>query len=158
MYLSILKITYFQDFWPHIFPKKWKEAKISPVPKVKNPGDVSDLRPISILPITGKILEKFIHKQTNSFLEGNLLLTQTQSGFRKNRSTQDAVLALNEIIFQSLNDGKYTGAVYIDYKKAFDTINHTKLLEKLPKYGFRDNTVKWFSSYLGNRVQKTVAN
>ena len=110
-----------------IFPTKWKEAKISPIPKVKNPADVSDLRPISLLPITGKILEKFIHKQTNCFLEGNKLLNPKQSGFRKNRSTQDAVLDLNNTIFESLNDGKYTGAVYIDYKKAFDTISHTKV-------------------------------
>ena len=103
---------------------------------------MSDLRPISLLPITGKILEKFIHKQTNSFLEGNRLLNPKQSGFRKNRSTQDAVLDLNNTIFESLNNGKYTGAVYIDYKKAFDTISHTKLLDKLPNYGFSMSVIE----------------
>ena len=141
-----------------IFPSKWKRAKISPIPKVSNPSDVSDLRPISLLPITGKILEKFVHKQTARYLEVNRLLTDKQSGFRKNRSTIDAVLELDRYIFESLNEGNVVGAIYIDYRKAFDTINHRKLLLKLPKYGFSQKTVNWFKSYLEDRVQKTIAN
>ena len=68
----------------------------------------------------------------------------------KNRSTQDAGLDLKNIIFKSLNEGKYTGAVYIDYKKAFDTISHTKLLSKMPRYGFNVSVIDWFECYLSD--------
>ena len=103
-------------------------------------------------------MEKFVHKQTNLFLESNELITPKQSGFRKNRSTQDAVLELNDDIFKSLNVHHYTGATYIDYKKAFDTISHSMLIAKLPKYGFSELVMKWFESYLQGRKQKTIAN
>ena len=96
------------------FPKSWKTAKITPIPKIKNPSSVSDLRPISLLPITGKILEKFVHKQASSYLEGNKLLTDNQNGFRAKRGTQDTIIKLAKNIFESLNNGKMVGAVYID--------------------------------------------
>ena len=92
------------------------------------------------------------------FLEGNGIITESQNGFRAKRGTQDTVMKLSRDIFKSLNDNKYVGAVFIDYRKAFDTINHRKLLDKLPKFGFSDTVVNWFENYLGNRAQKTIAN
>ena len=91
-------------------------------------------------------------------MEHHNLITQEQSGFRKYRSTQDAVLQLNDDIFRSLNNSEYIGATYIDYKKAFDTISHDKLIAKLPHYGFSPKVTDWFKSYLSARVQKTIAN
>ena len=75
-----------------VFPDEWKKAKITPIPKINNPTRVTDLRPISLLPITGKILEKFVHKQSMAFVEGNQLFTDCQNGFRSKRGTQDTVI------------------------------------------------------------------
>ena len=69
-------------------------------------------------------------------MEGNKILTENQKGFRSKRGTQDTVIKFTKDIFSSLNDGKYVGAVFIDFRKTFDTINHKKLLTKLPGYGF----------------------
>ena len=112
-------------------------------------------RPISLLPITGKILEKFIHKQTATYLEGHSLLTDKQNGFRARRGTQDTVIKLAKDNFESLNNGDYMGAVYIDYRKAFDTINHAKLLEKMPSYGFSESVIEWYAYYLSGRSQNS---
>ena len=103
-------------------------------------------------------IEKFIHEQTTCFLENNELLTEKPSGFRANRTVVDAELELNKFMFKSLNRKEVIGAVYKDCRKAFDTINHTILIPKYPKYGFSQNSLNWFMSYLGDSVQKSIAN
>ena len=113
------------------FPNKWKIATIVPIFKGGNKEDVSNYRPVSLLPITGKIFEKINHYQIVKFLENNEFLSNRQNGFRKERSTLDSIVNFTSDIFENINDSKYSIAVFIDLKKAFDTVNHNILLEKL---------------------------
>ena len=140
------------------FPGDWKKAKVVPIPKNKNPTDVGDLRPISLLPIIGKILERLVYNQLSKYLECYNLLTNKQNGFRKGRGTIDTVFKLVGDIHTSLNANKKVLAVYIDFKKAFDTISHVILIKKLETFGFDKSVINWFRSYLSERKQHTIAN
>ena len=141
-----------------IFPDLWKIATVVPLHKGGTKEDVSNYRPVSLLPVPGKILEKLIHNQMMSFFNENNLLCEHQSGFRPNHSTINSVANLTNDIFDSINNGKVTLAAFIDLKKAFDTVNHIILLEKLERMGIRDINLKWIKNYLDNRFQKTICN
>ena len=131
-----------------IFPMDWKKAKIIPVHKSGPFSVLDNYRPISILPVISKIIEKAIHRQLITYLDQNALLSQFQFGFRPKLSTELAATHLLDNIRKSVDDGKLVGAVFIDLSKAFDTISHSKLLEKLPKYGIDGKEYAWFKDYL----------
>lgn len=107
-----------------VFPAMWKTAQITPIFKSDDPTNVSNYRPIAILPTVSKLLEKTSYNQLISYLEDNNLLSDCQHGFRPLRSTMSALLLFTEQIRASLNKGQVTGVVYIDFRKAFDTVNH----------------------------------
>ena len=134
-------------------PTLWKQAIVSPI---HNSGDKKpeNFRPISILPTFSKILEKAVRSQLSDFLENNNLLTDRQFGYRKNRSTKIASALLFDDIRSSIDKGELVGAIYIDLTKAFDTVGHAILLQKLREYGVSDTELKWFKSYLFNRNQQ----
>ena len=140
------------------FPDKWKVATIVPIFKGGNKEDVSNYRPVSLLPVTGKIFEKLIHYQIVNYLDNNEFLSNKQNGFRKGRSTLDSIVNFTSDIFENINDSKFTIATFIDLKKAFDTVNHKILLEKLLLAGINGNTLNLISNYLENRFQKTICN
>ena len=96
-------------------------------------------------------MEKVIHDQTESFLKTNNILYNFQSGFRRNHSTDNCLSFLNDKIVKGLDSGWYTGMILIDLQKAFDTINHDILLNKMKFIGFSPEVIKWFKSYLSNR-------
>ena len=118
------------------FPQTWKTAKVIPVPKCKNPSNSSDFRPISILSILSKPLEKHIHTHISKFLENCNLFYLFQSGFRKSHSCQTALTRLIDSWHSSINDSKLVGAIFLDLKKAFDTVDHDILLEKVSRLTF----------------------
>ena len=120
-----------QSIRMHIIPQKWKEATVVPLPKEGDPTDVNNLRPISTLPLPSKILERVIHTQTSKYLYENSVLTKHQSGFRKNHSTISAIADFTDDIYKALNHGNITHTIFIDFSKAFDTINHEILIKKL---------------------------
>ena len=134
-------------------PKCWKTKRISPLFKEGDPEDCNNYRPISILPVVMKIFEKIVNHQISEFIDSNNLITNFQSGFRKNHSTDTAVLEVTDFILNELHKGKHVGAVLIDFKKAFDTVDHTILLKKLFCMGFRDSAFDWIQSYLSDRTQ-----
>ena len=103
-------------------------------------------------------MEKVIHNQTESFLDKNNILYKFQSGFRMNHSTDNCLSILNEKIVKGLDSGLYTGMVLIDLQKAFDTINHEILLQKMKFIGFSTEAIEWFKSYLSNRQFKIKIN
>ena len=113
--------------------------------------DPSNFRPISILPIPMKIFEKIVHDQVSTFIKENTFLNDRQSGFRKLFSTTTAVLDVSENILEQLDKNNFVGAVLIDLKKAFDTVDHKILLKKLWCYGFQNQSFDWFESYLTDR-------
>lgn len=139
-------------------PSCWKNKRVSPLFKSGDPSDVNNYRPISILPVVMKVFEKIVHEQMVEFLLENNLLNCKQSGFRKLHSTSTAAIDVSDYILNEMGKGKYVGAVLIDFKKAFDTVDHKILLKKLYCYGFRDGSFDWLESYLSNRHQVTLVN
>ena len=139
-------------------PKCWKMKRVSPVHKGDVKTDPSNFRPISILPIPMKIFEKIVHDQVSTFIKENTFLNDRQSGFRKLFSTTTAVLDVSENILEQLDKNNFVGAVLIDLKKAFDTVDHKILLKKMWCYGFQNQSFDWFESYLTDRQQLTLVN
>ena len=114
-------------------PSEWKQAKVVPLFKSRNENDLDNCRPISILPILSKILEKAVFHQLHSYLSESSLLSPYQSGFRANHSTQLAITFFTDKTRGHMDKGLLTGAVFIDLKKAFDTVPHDSLLNKLSR-------------------------
>ena len=136
-----------------IFPDRLKLAKVSPVFKCDDRSLVNNYRPISVLPVFSKILEKIVHTRLFGYLNKHNLLTDKQFGFREKHSTYMALINLVDKISTELDKNNSTVGIFIDLSKAFDTINHEILLNKLSYYGVRGNALKWFKSYLTDRSQ-----
>ena len=128
------------------------------MPKCNNPKDPSELRPVSLLLIVSKIIEKLIHSQLSSFLENSMFLSKYQPGLRKGYSTSSASSKFIDSIAMGLDKGKYTVAVFLDIKKAFDTINHKIMIRKLKHAGCGVRIIELFKSYLENRKQSVLYN
>ena len=109
------------------FPKSLKNSIVTPILKAGNPQDVNNDRPISILPVFSKVIEKSVAKQITNYLENKQLLHPLQFGFRPKYSTETACCHLVESIKMHLDNGDKVGAVFLDLRKAFDTVNHNKL-------------------------------
>jgi len=111
---------------------------------------------LSVIPSFMKILEKAIHTQVYNFLTEHKILNPSQSGFRPKHSTTTTLINVTDTILDNMDKGLLTGAVFLDLKKAFDTVSHEILLDKLRINGIQDNASMWFESYLSNRCQVTV--
>lgn len=136
------------------FPSVWKMANILPIPKVKNPSEPKDYRPVSILCVMGKALEKVVHKQVCDYLNKNSLFSKFQSGYRPNHSTVTALVRVADDIRAAMDKRLLTLLVMIDLSKAFDCVHHKLLLTKLKYLGFSEAVIAWFSSYLLNRCHR----
>ena len=135
------------------YPELLKVVKVIPIHKGDSTQDVNNYRPISLLSIFDKIIEKIVHKNLDFFLEAHNILFQNQFSFRKNNSSTHALIQITELIKKSIDKGKYGCGIFIDLRKAFDTVNHEILLTKLEHYGIRGNMLEWFRSYLSKRKQ-----
>lgn len=141
------------SFQTGLFPDSMKIAKVIPIYKNGDRHLFTNYRPISLLPQFSKILEKlFVHRLDN-FIEKHNILCDQQYGFRGNLSTSMAVINLTEQISSALDNKEFTVGVFIDLRKAFDTIHHGLLLNKLEWYGIRGPALAWLRSYLANREQ-----
>ena len=138
-----------------VYPSKLKMAKIIPVFKQDDETDANNYRPISLLSNFNRIFEKIIFKRMESFIEHKNLLSPSQYGFRKAHSTQHAILDIVNAIQTNMDNCLFSCGIFIDLKKAFDTVDHVILLRKLDHYGFRGLINNWFSSYLQERTQTT---
>ena len=119
---------------------------------------MGNYRPISILSVIAKILEKLIFNQLYSYLSSNSIIDVNQSGFRPQHSTATALLNVTEDWLDSLDKGDIVGMVTIDLKKAFDTVDHAILFDKLKLIGLDKRACEWFLNYLTDRRQYTVVN
>ena len=128
-------------------------AKVIPV--YKNGDDVytNNYRPISLLPVISKIFERIVYNRLYKHLNDNKLLFYNQFGFQANNSTEHAITELVGKITTAFDDNKYVLGVFIDLSKAFDTVDHQILLNKLQHYGIKGSIFQWIKSYLTNRNQ-----
>ena len=141
-----------------IFPDEWKLANIIPLHKGGNRNNVGNFRPVSLLPLPSKIIEKILHAKISGYLETNNILDVKQGGFRKKQSTINTIAKLTDDIFNGINNRELTLSCFIDMAKAFDTVNHKILLRKLAKLGIGNLLLKLIENYLADRKQCTTAN
>lgn len=118
----------------------------------------TNYRPIAILPVINKIVEKVVIEQVSHFLEHHNIVSQVQHGFRRGRSTTTALTEFSNYVNNNLGDGQQVMVLFIDFKKAFDTLDHEQLLRAMDECGIRGPTNQWFREYLMNRTLRTVIN
>jgi len=135
------------------FPASWKIARVTPIFKDGDKSAKENYRPISVLPVISRLFEKVIYNQLYSYLNSNGFLSTNQSGFRALHSTLTTLLKNTDDWYSGMDLGKYVGTVFVDLKQAFDTVDHSILLQKLNHYGVQELDLKWFESYLSNRKQ-----
>ena len=152
-YIKPLTYLINSSFECGIFPNELKLAKVIPIFKNGDKQDISNYRPISILSFFSKIFEKTMYNHLINFIDKNKILYKYQFGFRKLHSTNHAIISLVEKVNNTLDSGKILIGVFLDLKKALDTVDHCILLDKLYKYGTRGTLWDWFKSYLENRKQ-----
>ena len=140
------------------FPSSWKEANVTPIYKKEDKSQPSNYRPISLLSIVGKTMERCVHKHLYNYMVTNQLLTPLQSGFRECDSTTNQLLHTYHTICEAVDKGKEIRAVFCDISKAFDRVWHKGLLYKLRCMGCSNRIVNWFASYLSKRRQRVVIN
>ena len=133
------------------FPNQWKIAKVTPLHKGGARNDINNYRPIAVLPILSKILEKHVASSLSVFVRHNNLLYELQSAFRSGHSTETALIRLKDQILENMDNDEVTGLVFIVLRKAFDVIDHELLLKKFSMYGATPSSVAWFKSYLSER-------
>ena len=134
-----------------IFPDDMKRSDTIPLYKTKEKYYTTNYRPISLLLMLSKILEKVVYKRTVKFLDKNGIIYNSQYGFREKHSCIDAVMELTKEILKSKENNLHTASVFLDLSKAFDTLDPKILIKKLEKYGLRGVVLNWFESYLTNR-------
>ena len=135
------------------FPNLLKLAKIIPIFKAGSKMEMGNYRPISLLPIFGKILEKLMHSRLYSFIQTQNILHKNQYGFQRGKSTEQALVDIQSKIVTAFEQKETPCCIFLDFAKAFDTVNHNILLSKLNHYGIRGNTLDWLKSYLTDRKQ-----
>lgn len=135
-----------------------KRAKVTVIYKSGDKNAFSNYRPISVLPVLSKPLEKLVLLRLDSFCNKHSLISPFQFGFRKGMSTELALLTQKEIILKSFLDKKLIMGIFIDFTKAFDSLNHQTLIAKLEFYGFRGIALEFLKSYLSNRKQCVAIN
>lgn len=141
-----------------VVPNQLKIARVIPIFKKGDDSIMSNYRPISLLSVFSKLLEKIVYKRVYNFLDKNKVLYDYQFGFRKNHSTSLALLEVMDYCYKNLDDNKKVLGIFFDLQKAFETVDPCILLHKLYNYGIRGVMYDWFKSYLENRKQYTIVN
>ena len=134
--------------------KRNKVTKPKPLFEKGCRTDPKKYRPISLLPLISKVIEKVLHEKINAFLNENKILYKFQSGFRNHHSTASGLAYLNDKTLKDFDSGLLTGMILIDLQKAFHTIDHKILLKKMVHLKFFAQVISWFNSYLTGRIFK----
>ena len=158
--ISPLAIIYKNCLSKGVFPSLWKGANVVPVHKKDKKNILGNYRPISLLPIFGKMFERVIFKSLYSYLISNKIITNKQSGFIKGDSTTNQLLSITHMIHSAFDCDipKEVRSVYLDISKAFDKVWHEGLIFKLRQAGVRGDMLNILSDFLINRYQRTVIN
>jgi hypothetical protein len=156
--LPVLEHLFNYSLQNSCFPEVWKKANIKPIPKIKNPSTCKDYRPVSILCVLAKAIEKIVYHQTVEFIEFHNILPKYQSGFRKGYSTTTALIKVIDDIRKSADKRMVNILLLLDMSKAFDCVHHTLLIKKLRHINFSSSVVNWFKSYLHDRCTRVFVN
>ena len=135
------------------FPTRWKIAKVFPLHKTEERDNANNYRPISVLSSIACLFECLVYNQMYAYLSKHRLINTCQSGFRSLHSTMTALLDMTNQWCFNIDKGMLNGVIFLDLKKAFDTIDHEILQMKLACYGLKECSLEWVESYLINRVQ-----
>ena len=134
-------------------PSELKISTVIPIPKVTGTNKIEEFRPINMLPACEKIFEKIVYEQLLKYLDENSIFTKFQSGFRRKFSCESAIQYVVSEWKNYLDDDLHIGAVFLDLKRAFETIDRDILLVKLKKYGIGGEVLQWLQNYLSDRKQ-----
>ena len=135
-----------------IFPDMWKIARVTSIFKSGSKNDMGNYRPISVLSVFSRLLEKLGHDQVSNYLKVHKKFSKCQHAFLKMHSTLTSLLNVTDAWFSNIDKRKINISVFLDLKKAFDTVDHGILLSKLTKYGVVGTPLRWFTSYLTNII------
>ena len=141
-----------------IFPDIWKATRVTPLYKNGAHDNCSNYRPISVLPIMSKMLERLVHEQLYSYVNDNNMLSKCQDGFRKTNCTGTCLIEFLNEIYHNMDEGRLTGVLFLDLHIAFDTMDHEVAICKLSEYNLSPQTLLWFDDYLYDRKQVTKVN
>ena len=136
-------------------PDSWKHSLVSPIHKSGDHSDPSNFRPISLIPVITKVVERIVHQQLYGYLTSNHLLSSSQHGFRPHHSTETALLSVSDQILSATDRGEISMLCLIDLSKCFDVIDHEILLQKLCLHGIE---ISWFAAYLQGHTQSVSLN
>ena len=142
-----------QSFASGIFPEKLKLACITPIHKENSKLALTNYGPISVLSVISKLLEQLMYEHSFNFLNKNKILYDHQFGFQKKKSTSMAILDMYSKLIDSTEQKKFSCSIFLDFAKAFDTVNHDILPQKLEYYGIRGAALGLFNDYLQNGPQ-----
>ena len=146
------------SFEQGVFPSELKLAIITPLYKAKDPMFFNNYRPISLLSVFSKIIERLMYSRLLNFINQHRIFNKLQFGFRNNHSTFMALVIFVENLVNALDNGKCAVGIFLDFQKAFDTVDHGILFDKLYCYGIRGIAHEWFISYLSSRQQSVMYN
>lgn len=139
-----------------MFPERWKTSTVIPIPKVGKPMKASEYRPINMLPTYEKVLELVVKEQIEKYLQDNNVITE--SCFRRKHSCETAIQTVIDDWKLIVSEGEIVGIIFLDLKRAFETVDRDRLLEKIWQYGIRGRVVEWLKAYLNNRMQQVRLN
>ena len=152
----ILQVIFSTSLSTGTVPDDWTKARVTPIFKKGDKSSAANYRPISLTCIACKIQEHIVTSHLVKFLNIHNILYDLQHGFREKRSCETQLVMLIEDLSRNLQSGKQTDVILLDFSKAFDKVNHLKLLYKLHQYGVRGQTLRWIQAFLGNRQQTVV--
>ena len=141
-----------------IFPDDWKCARVIPLFKQGDSSDLNNYRPISVISVVAKVFERIVYDQLYNFLSTEGIISDQQSGFRSLHLTVSALLEATDSWAFNIDRGYVNAVVFLDLKKAFDTVDHEILLTEINRYGIQGTSLDWFKSYLINRARRCSVN
>ena len=149
-----LAVLFNRSFTECAIPSEWREALVVPIFKSGSRSAPTNYRPIALLSVVSKVLEKIVHRRLSMFLQP--ILSSKQSGFRKRDSTEFQLTRLVQQWSNAMDKSQFVGVIFLDIKKAFDRVYLPGLLYKLESAGVRGRALQWFRNFLQNRCQRTM--
>ncbi|KAK4810710.1 LOW QUALITY PROTEIN: hypothetical protein QYF61_007684, partial [Mycteria americana] len=153
-----LSIIYQQSWLTGEVPADWRLANVTPIFKKGRKEDPGNYRPVSLTSVPGKLMEQIILSAITWHVENNQGIKPSQHGFRKGRSCLTNLISFYDKVTRLVDEGKAVDVVYLDFSKAFDTVSHSILLEKLAAHGLDGCTLRWVKNWLDGRAQRVVVN